>query len=99
AGRGHRRRKQITLRLIAAEVGEQVPGRPLLDALSDGGHAELAREADRGVDDQGVAVVLAKRGNELAVDLQRVRREALEVGQRRVAGAEIVDRDLDTEGL
>src|SRR6185369_6511006 len=36
-------------------------------------------------------------GDERAVDLQDVDREALEVAQRRVAGPEVVDREMDAE--
>ena len=55
--------------------------------------AETAREADDRLGDGGVLRIGLEVGDERDVDLQRVDREMLQVGQRRVAGAEIVDRD------
>ena len=61
---------------------------PLRDDLQ----AERAAEVDHQAGELR-ALVLPQLPDELAVDLQRVDREAPEVGERRVAGAEIVDGD------
>ena len=45
--------------------------------------------------DLGVAVVALHAHDEALVDLQLVHRQALQVGQRRIAGAEVVDRQLE----
>ena len=48
---------------------------------------------NRGGDDRFVGTEAAQAGNEGAVDLDAVDDEALEVVERRVAGAEVVDDD------
>jgi len=52
-----------------------------------------------GPHDRRVLGVATQAGDERVVDLEDVDGETPEVGQRRVAGAEVVDRDLDAEGL
>ena len=49
--------------------------------------------------DDVVVLVAAEAVDELAGDLEHVDREPAQVGQRRVPGAEVVDRDPDAEGL
>ena len=56
---------------------------------------EAAREADDRLGDGRVLRVGLEVGDERDVDLQRVDREMLQVRQRRVAGAEVVDRDRE----
>ena len=80
----------------AAEDGELLLG---LDAL--GGDLEAERVGhghDRG-DERGVVGVGAEPVDERSVDLHGVDREPLEVAERRVAGAEVVDRQVDAERL
>src|SRR4051794_11282994 len=75
--------------------GRQHPQRDLVfDALGGDHQAELVPEVDRGADDDLVLRVLTERGHESPVDLQLVHRKLLEVSERRVAGAEVVDGDL-----
>ena len=57
----------------------------------------MPAEVDDGPDDGDVLAALAQRRDEAAVDLDLLHREALEVGQRRVPGAEVVDREADAE--
>ncbi|MFO1408778.1 MAG: hypothetical protein U1F06_00130 [Steroidobacteraceae bacterium] len=66
-------------------------GRVVLHALDDHLHAEAAADRQRRRQD-GLAA-LADVGGEAAVDLDRIGRHALQVGERGIAGAEIVDRD------
>ena len=54
-------------------------------------------EVGDGRDDGLVVAPLAKTPHEAAVDLDGFRREALQVVQRRVAGAEVVDGEADPE--
>ena len=75
----------------AADLGEQV--RPL-HALGGDGDALGAGERDDGADQlggRGVGEVLHER----LVELDAVVRQAGEVGERAVAGAEVVERDAD----
>ena len=63
-----------------------------LDALGHHGLVQLSRQGDDRGDDGVVARILAEVADERAVDLEHVERQPLQVRQRRVAGAEIVDR-------
>src|SRR5216684_3873411 len=47
--------------------------------------------------DQGLASGAVERAHEGAVDLETVDRELAEVTQRRVAGTEVIDRQVDTQ--
>ena len=78
------------------EVAELLSG---LDAL--GGDRQLQRvpELDHRVDDRDVLLVVGKPAHERPVDLDAVDGQAAQVLERRVAGAEVVDRDPDTELL
>ena len=79
----------------ARERGELLRG---LDAFGDDVELERPSHArDRLDEHAGAAVVGAQRLDEAAVDLQRVEREVLEVAERRVAGAEVVDRDVHAD--
>ena len=56
-----------------------------------------ARHRDDRAQDVAVALVLGDAGDELAVDLDRLDREALDVVERRVAGAEVVEHQPHAE--
>jgi hypothetical protein len=62
-----------------------------LHAFGDDLHAQRARHLQDGAHDGGVAVVVGQAADEAAVDLELVDREALQVGQAGIAGAEVVD--------
>ena len=89
-----RRREQVALAAVAAELAEALQLGLVLDALGDRDEAEAAAELHERGDQRVVGVA---GGDEGAVDLQRVDRELLQVGERGVAGAEVVDRDPDAE--
>ena len=67
----------------------------ILDAFGHDGQAEGMRQADRGAHNGRVVVVAGDMRDKGLVDLQLVDRQTLEVGQRRIAGAEVVDRHAD----
>ena len=69
----------------------------LLDALGDDPQAERVAEGDDRVGERPLVRVAVRRDDELPGDLQDVDREAAQVAQRRVAGAEVVDGDPDAE--
>ena len=85
------------LRLVAAQRAQVVEHVRALDALGDDLEPEAAREVDRGAHDQQVVDVADDAGDERAVDLDLVERQPLEVGERGVAGAEVVEREPDAE--
>ena len=60
-------------------------------------HARGVGQVDGGPDDRGGTRVVGHRLHERAVELQLVDRQLAQVGQRGVAGAEVVDRDADAE--
>ncbi len=74
-----------------------VERRPVLHALGDDLEAEVVAEVDRRADDDQVTLVAQHRRDERAVDLQLVDRHLAQVGERRVAGAEVVDRQVHPE--
>ena len=57
----------------------------------------LLREAGDGANDRLRVVALRHVAHERAVDLDLVEREAAQIGERRVAGAEVVHRDAHAE--
>src|SRR5712671_729123 len=68
-----------------------------LDALDYGGDPQAGGEARHRADDGAGIVALRHVAHELAVDLDLVEREASQVGERRVAGPDIVHRDPHAE--
>ena len=69
----------------------------LLDALGDRLDRERLAELHEGVDQRLALLVVLRAQDERPVDLQRVDGEPLQVSQRGVAGAEVVDRDPHAE--
>src|SRR5207248_989297 len=88
---GERPAEVVTLGEIASEVRQALEGDLVLDAFGDNVQSEVVAEIDGGADDDQIAFVVWQRGDEAAIDLQLVDRQALEVRKRGVAGAEIVD--------
>jgi hypothetical protein len=83
---------QVALHRFAA-VGAQVARlRFGLDAFGHQVQAQAARDRDDRQDHRIVALLVVDLLHEGLVDLDRVDREAVQVGQRRIAGAEVVDR-------
>src|SRR5580693_6406596 len=70
-----------------------------LNAFSDQLQAERLSEPDDGADYGQVAGVGAQVADEPGVDLEHVDRKGLQVRQHRIAGAEVVDGDLDPDLL
>ena len=65
-----------------------------LDALGDDADAQAVGQRDHGLDDRPVRLAV-EPGHERPVDLDRVEGQVLQVGQRRVAGAEVVEDEPD----
>src|SRR3954468_7115451 len=89
----------VPLRAIAPERQQRVELPTRLDALRHDRQAQCVTEAHHRGDDRGVLALDAEAGYEGEIDLYRAEREPLEVAERRVAGAEIVDRQPDTQRL
>jgi len=81
-------------------VGAQIRQLRLgFDAFRHHGQAEAAGQRNDGAHDGGIVVVARDVMDERAVDFQAVNGKSLQVAERRVAGAEIVHRDADAQGL
>src|SRR5581483_2438368 len=89
---------EIALVFPAAERAQEVELLGPLDAFGDEAQAQAVRERRDGAHDGGVVRVPGKVADEGLVDLELLQAKALEVAQARIAGAEVVDRDLDAGG-
>src|SRR5262245_40295612 len=94
-----RLRVVVALARDAAELDEAALLVLELDALGDDLEVERAAERDDRAREVLAALDAPEALHERAVDLQDVDREPVQVGERRVAGAEVVDRDAHAELL
>ena len=92
-----RRREVVALDGVATCVGEDCAGDLVFGTLGDDRQAERVRHRDGGTDDDRVALVGGHVGDERAVELQFVSGQAVQVGERRIAGPIVVDRDPNSE--
>ena len=93
----HRGSEEVALGDVAAEGAQrgELVGR--FDALGDDDHPERVRHRGDALHDRRGALVAAQAQDERPVDLEHVDREAVQVRERRVAGAEVVERERDAE--
>ena len=96
--RPHRPAEVVALHLVAPLLPQQLHVRLGLDAFRGDREPERVPERDDRGRDRRVVGIGGDLANEGAVDLQRVQREVLEVAERRVAGAEVVHREVQTHG-
>src|SRR6516165_5020948 len=88
-----RRAEQVTLHLGAAEPAQQLALRLGLDAFGRRRHVERGGNVHHGLHDRRGTVGFGNVADKAAVDLDLVEREALQIAERGIAGAEIVERD------
>ena len=93
---GSRATEQESLRAVAAELDQPRPLGFGLDALGDRDQVRSVREFDDRADQHRRAAVGVEVAHEAAVDLQLVDRQRAQPRQRRVAGTEVVDREVHT---
>jgi len=91
------RAQQIALHLGAAGAAHQLELVLGLDPFGGRLDAEAGAQAGYRLDDRDVLAAVAGAGDERAVDLDPVEREAAQVAQARIAGAEIVHRDAHAQ--
>src|SRR5207249_3105488 len=84
---------------VAPEAADNLVLRPRLDSLGDQVQPERISEVDDPFQQYEIGVTGGDRVGEASVDLHDVDREALQVRERRVAGAEIVERQGDAARL
>ncbi|MCP1924909.1 hypothetical protein J2R89_000225 [Bradyrhizobium elkanii] len=88
---------QIALDLVAAglaQIFELIRG---LDAFGHHADPQLLREADHRFDDRGAIRLGQHVPDEGLIDLDAAERQLAQIGQRREAGAEIVERNRQAE--
>ena len=89
--------EQVALAERAAELDELTALVIVLDALGDRAEVERARKTDDRLHETRGTVLAADLVDERLRDLEDVDREPLQVAERRVAGAEVVDGDAHAE--
>ena len=82
---------------VDAHLAQQLERLAVVDELGDRALAQPAGDVDDRPHDQLVGPVVGRSRDELAVDLQQVERQVLEVVERGEAGAEVVERELAAE--
>jgi hypothetical protein len=101
---GHLRRvqrpaEQIALRQLGTEVPEQLGLPNGLDALRDDRQVKRPCEVEDRRGEVRLATALGQRTDEASVDLDLVDRQLVQVAERGVPGAEVVERQPDPDGL
>ncbi len=81
------------LRDVAAKSAQMSPLRARLDSLGDDERIERVGEVDGSADDGIAARVVREVRDEAPVELDLLERQPVEVRERRVARAEVVDRE------
>src|SRR5260370_34124580 len=87
------RTEQIALHFCAAERAKQFALRLRFNALRRRRYVACGSDIHYRLDNAGRPVRLSQVVDEAAVDLDFVERKALQIAERRIAGAEIVERD------
>ena len=89
--------EQVTLVCPALLIQQEGALRLGFDALGEHRQAQTARHCDDGRGELDTVRIARDVMNEAAIDLQLGDREALEVGERRIAGTEVVDRQVHAQ--
>src|SRR5829696_7196687 len=89
----------VALRVVDAERRQQLERLLVADHLRDRALAEAARDVHDGLDHELVRAVAEAGAHELAVDLEVVERQVLEVVEARERGAEVVEREAALDQL
>src|SRR3984957_10993140 len=85
------------LSVVDAEAGEQAGGLFAADVLGDCLLAHAGGDVDRCFGQEPGGFVASASFDDLAVDLEVVEREVLEVVEGAIAGAEVVERESATD--
>src|ERR1700692_3674763 len=82
--------EEIALHRVAAHFREEAELLLGLHALGDDRHFETMAKADHGAHDRGRLRVASEIDDKVAVDLDLVERERLQIGERGIAAAEVI---------
>src|SRR6266571_9259494 len=94
-----RRGEEIPLALVAAVRAQEFQLLHGLDPLGDHAHRERMCERDDRLRDRRVVPSLVHPADERAVDLEAIDRQPRQVGEARIARADVVHGDLHAQGL
>ena len=97
--RGKRPGHVVSLRQVAVEFLEPIELWFGLHPLGYHFHSQCVRQSNRNPDDDRILLILIDSLNEGLVDLEDVDGEPLQVRQRGVASAEVVDGEFDAESV
>ena len=95
----NRGRKEKALAEFAAKLAKQLQFILGFDPLGEDGHAEHAAKRDDPLEQPPREYAPMRGAHEAAVDLDDVRAKHGKVGERGVAGAEVIESDGDLEML
>src|SRR6266853_2780758 len=84
---------QIALHLVAARTPQELRLLLRIDSLGDDLQPQRSCQRDHGRDERHRVGFLEHRDDEGPVDLERLHRELGEIAERRIAGAEVINRD------
>src|SRR5947209_14170992 len=87
----------VALAIVDPEIAQQLDGGGPSDKLRHGLCAKSTGDLDDGPDNQLIGGVVDQRPDELAIDLEVVELEVLQVIERRESGAEVVERKTTPE--
>jgi hypothetical protein len=90
---------QIALNLVASFLQEERALGLLLDAFGEHRNFEAVRQPDDRADNRRGMMIVLEVGNEGTIDLDFVEGKGVQIRQRRISLAEIVQRDLHAKPL
>ena len=99
AGQGSRPTEQIALDVITACFAHRIEVLHGFNAFCRHGDSQIPGEMHDGVDDSRTFAAIAKALYEAAINLDLVEIELVQMGERRVARTEIIERKPDAEGF
>ncbi len=91
--------EQVALERLAAVLFEELVLRAGFHTLGDHRETEGFAQCQDGSGDGGVIAVVQGIAHEGLVDLDLVQRQAFQIGQRGIAGAEVIQRETHAVGL
>ena len=92
-----RAREEVALSVVAAQSAQLRELDLALHALGDHIEREGARHPDDRLDDRGALLLDPQRFDEGAIDLQSVKGKAVEIGERGVPGAEVIEHETNAD--
>src|SRR3954465_13005519 len=87
--------EEVALRIVAAQLAQYGRRLLVLDALGDAAKAEGAGQIDDRSSDHLVGSVGGEVADKRLIDLERRDGQSVEVRERGLAGAEVVDRNIE----